>query len=180
MDAHIDGKTFHTSYRELDMNLRGLTALFGHINVKLDPVKESVEEQRGFTHYIRLHKQIRPLLHSGNSVHLDIDDNAAMQSHNVLSQDKKAIFFIAQLALATYTLNGNLRLTGLIADKQYKIEILDLPNHIDRNLNGHAMKSFPKGMITNTIPSGYWLINIGLLLPVLDPATGMLVKMTTK
>lgn len=45
MDAHIDGKTFHTSYRELDMNLRGLTALFGHMNVKLDPVKESVEEQ---------------------------------------------------------------------------------------------------------------------------------------
>ena len=70
-----------------------------------------------------------------------------MQSHNVLIQDKKTIFFIAQLALATYTLNGNLRLTGLIADKQYKIEILDLPNHIDRNVNGHAMKSFPKGMI---------------------------------
>ena len=179
MGAHIGGKTCHTTYRELDMNLRGLTALFGHMGVELDPVKESTEEQKGFTHYIRLHKQLRSLLHSGNSVRLDVDDSAAMQSYGVVSQDKKeAVFVIAQLALPTYALSGNLRLTGLLADKEYSIEILDLPNHIDPQVNGHAMKSFPKWMTTDTTLSGDWLMNIGLPLPVLDPATAMLIKIT--
>ncbi len=179
MGAHIGGKTCHTTYRELDMNLRGLTALFGHMGVELDPVKESTEEQKGFTHYIRLHKQLRSLLHSGNSVRLDVDDSAAMQSYGVVSQDKKeAVFVIAQLALPTYALSGNLRLTGLLADNEYSIEILDLPNHIDPQVNGHAMKSFPKWMTTDTTLSGDWLMNIGLPLPVLDPATAMLIKIT--
>ena len=179
MGAHIGGKTCHTTYRELDMNLRGLTALFGHMGVELDPVKESTEEQKGFTHYIRLHKQLRPLLHSGNSVRLDVDDSAAMQSYGVVSQDKKeAVFVIAQLALPTYALSGNLRLTGLLTDKEYSIEILDLPNHIDPQVNGHTMKSFPKWMTTDTTLSGDWLMNIGLPLPVLDPATAMLIKIT--
>lgn len=179
MGAHIGGKTCHTTYRELDMNLRGLTALFGHMGVELDPVKESTEEQKGFTHYIRLHKQLRSLLHSGNSVRLDVDDSAAMQSYGVVSQDKKeAVFVIAQLALPTYALSGNLRLTGLLTDKEYSIEILDLPNHIDPQVNGHAMKSFPKWMTTDTTLSGDWLMNIGLPLPVLDPATAMLIKIT--
>ena len=179
MGAHIGGKTCHTTYRELDMNLRGLTALFGHMGVELDPVKESTEEQKGFTHYIRLHKQLRSLLHSGNSVRLDVDDSAAMQSYGVVSQDKKeAVFVIAQLALPTYALSGNLRLTGLLTDKEYSIEILDLPHHIDPQVNGHAMKSFPKWMTTDTTLSGDWLMNIGLPLPVLDPATAMLIKIT--
>lgn len=179
MGAHIGGKTCHTTYRELDMNLRGLTALFGHMGVELDPVKESTEEQKGFTHYIRLHKQLRSLLHNGNSVRLDVDDSAAMQSYGVVSQDKKeAVFIIAQLALPTYALSGNLRLPGLLADNEYKIEILDLPNHIDPQINGHAMKSFPKWMTTDTTLSGDWLMNIGLPLPVLDPATAMLIKIT--
>lgn len=179
MGAHIGGKTCHTTYRELDMNLRGLTALFGHMGVELDPVKESTEEQKGFTHYIRLHKQLRSLLHSGNSVRLDVDDSAAMQSYGVVSQDKKeAVFVIAQLALPTYALSGNLRLTGLLADNEYSIEILDLPHHIDPQVNGHAMKSFPKWMTTDTTLSGDWLMNIGLPLPVLDPATAMLIKIT--
>lgn len=179
MGAHIGGKTCHTTYRELDMNLRGLTALFGHMGVELDPVKESTEEQKGFTHYIRLHKQLRSLLHSGNSVRLDVDDSAAMQSYGVVSQDKKeAVFVIAQLALPTYALSGNLRLTRLLADNEYSIEILDLPHHIDPQVNGHAMKSFPKWMTTDTTLSGDWLMNIGLPLPVLDPATAMLIKIT--
>lgn len=102
-----------------------------------------------------------------------------MQSYGVVSQDKKeAVFVIAQLALPTYALSGNLRLTGLLADNEYSIEILDLPHHIDPQVNGHAMKSFPKWMTTDTTLSGDWLMNIGLPLPVLDPATAMLIKIT--
>ncbi|OCG20565.1 alpha-galactosidase [Gilliamella sp. App4-10] len=179
MGAHIGGALCHTTFRELHMNLRGLTALFGHMGVELDPVKESEREQKGFAHYISLHKQLRPLLHSGNTVRLDVDDSPAMQSYGVVSQDKKeAAFIIAQLTLPTYALSGNLRLTGLLADKQYQIEVLDMPDNIDPAINGHVMKTLPQWMKTQTILTGNWLMHVGLPLPVLDPATAMLIKVT--
>ncbi|MCO6539156.1 MAG: alpha-galactosidase [Gilliamella sp.] len=181
MGAHIGGELCHTTFRELHMNLRGLTALFGHMGVELDPVKVSEQEQKGFAYYINLHKQLRPMLHSGNSVRLDVDDNPAMQSYGVVSQDQKeAVFIIAQLTLPTYALSGNLRLTGLLADKQYQIEVLDMPDNIEPKINGHVMKALPQWMKDTTTLSGDWLMNVGLPLPVLDPATAILIKVTTK
>lgn len=181
MGAHIGGALCHTTYRELNMNLRGLTALFGHMGVELDPVKESEVEQQAFAHYIGLHKQLRNLLHSGNNYRLDVDDSNAMQSYGVVSQDKKdAAFIIAQLTLPTYALSGNLRLTGLLPEKQYLIEILDLPDNIDPKINGHVMKALPYWMVNKTILSGDWLMQIGLPLPVLDPATAMLIRVVAQ
>ncbi len=181
MGAHIGGALCHTTYRELNMNLRGLTALFGHMGVELDPVKESEVEQHAFAHYIGLHKQLRNLLHSGNNYRLDVDDSNAMQSYGVVSQDKKdAAFIIAQLTLPTYALSGNLRLTGLLPEKQYLIEILDLPDNIDPKINGHVMKALPYWMVNKTILSGDWLMQIGLPLPVLDPATAMLIRVVAQ
>lgn len=181
MGAHIGGALCHTTYRELNMNLRGLTALFGHMGVELDPVKESEVEQHAFAHYIGLHKQLRNLLHSGNNYRLDVDDSNAMQSYGVVSQDKKdAAFIIAQLTLPTYALSGNLRLTGLLPEKQYLIEILDLPDNIDPKINGHVMKALPYWMVNKTTLSGDWLMQIGLPLPVLDPATTMLIRVVAQ
>lgn len=181
MGAHIGGALCHTTYRELNMNLRGLTALFGHMGVELDPVKESEVEQHAFAHYIGLHKQLRNLLHSGNNYRLDVDDSNAMQSYGVVSQDKKdAAFIIAQLTLPTYALSGNLRLIGLLPEKQYLIEILDLPDNIDPKINGHVMKALPYWMVNKTTLSGDWLMQIGLPLPVLDPATAMLIRVVAQ
>ncbi|MCX8574657.1 MULTISPECIES: alpha-galactosidase [unclassified Gilliamella] len=181
MGAHIGGALCHTTYRELNMNLRGLTALFGHMGVELDPVKESEVEQHAFAHYIGLHKQLRNLLHSNNNYRLDVDDSNAMQSYGVVSQDKNdAAFIIAQLTLPTYALSGNLRLTGLQPEKQYLIEILDLPDNIDPKINGHVMKALPYWMVNKTTLSGDWLMQIGLPLPVLDPATAMLIRVVAQ
>lgn len=178
MGAHIGGALCHTTFRELDMNLRGLTALFGHMGVELDPVKESEKEQQAFSHYINLHKKLRHLLHNGKSYRLDVDDSLAMQSYGVVSEDQtEAAFIIAQLILPTYALSGNLRLTGLLADKFYRIEILDMPDNIDPKINGHVMKALPRWMTVQTTLSGEWLMNIGLPLPVLDPATAMLISL---
>jgi len=55
-----------------------------------------------------------------------------------------------------------------------------MPDNIDPKISGHAMKVLPLWMKSQTILSGDWLMNIGLPLPVLDPATAMLIKITTK
>jgi len=179
MGAHIGGKLCHTTYRQHDINLRGLTALVGHMGVELDPVKASPQEQKEFSHYIQLHKKFRELLHHGNSLRLDVDDPQAMQSYGVVSQDQQhAIFIIAQLKMPTYALSGDLRLTGLRHDLNYRIEVLDMPENINPVNSGHTMKQLPYWMMESTTLSGEWLQNIGLPLPVLDPETAMLFRVS--
>ncbi|VEI46519.1 alpha-galactosidase [Actinobacillus equuli] len=53
MGAHIGGFHCHTTYRKLDANFRGLTALFGHMGVELDPVKEGEEERKILLNILR-------------------------------------------------------------------------------------------------------------------------------
>ncbi|MDF7667196.1 alpha-galactosidase [Orbaceae bacterium ESL0727] len=177
MGAHIGGAVCHTTFRQHHINFRGLTALFGHMGVELDPITTPKEEQYAFRHYITLHKQLRNLLHSGTCVRLDVDDAEKMQSYGVISQNQQeAVFIIAQLMMPTYALSGNLRLTGLSTDRHYRIIVLDMPANIDPKNNAHTMKALPKWMSRDTVLSGDWLMNIGLPLPVLDPETAMLIQ----
>ncbi len=58
MGAHIGPYESHTTRRKHDINLRGITALGGHMGVELDPVKESDDEKAQFARYIQLHKLV--------------------------------------------------------------------------------------------------------------------------
>ncbi len=48
MGAHIGPAECHSTNRRHAINMRGVTALSGHMGVELDPVKESPEEKQAF------------------------------------------------------------------------------------------------------------------------------------
>lgn len=178
MGAHIGGKHCHTTYRQLDVSFRGLTALFGHMGVELDPVKESEAERQGFSKYIALHKQLRPLLHSGKVFRLDRQDPASLVN-GVINQDgTQAVVLVNQLAMLDYLQQEPLRLPYL-AEGHYEISLLDIPAVFQTGKCGHLMKILPE-WLTNAINGkplvvhSDWLKKIGLTLPNLDPATAML------
>ncbi len=101
MGSHIGAAHCHSTRRRHSIAFRGLTALFGHMGIELDPVKESKEEKQGFERYIALHKSLRPLLHSGKTWRVPTDD-AAHQILAVVAEDKsEAVVQIAQLAMPT-------------------------------------------------------------------------------
>lgn len=173
MGSHIGSAHCHSTARSHSIAFRGLTALFGHMGVELDPVKESAEEQAGFAHFIALHKQLRPLLHSGKVVRIDHHDPAMMINGVIAADQTEAVFLISQLTMPTYSLSGSLRLPGLQADKNYCLTVLEKPARFD----GGVMKTQPQWLTQHeTILSGEWLAKIGIALPVMDPESAVLLQ----
>lgn len=182
MGAHIGGFHCHTTYRKLDANFRGLTALFGHMGVELDPVKEGEEERKNFAKYIALYKSLRDLLHSGTAFRLDRIDPASLVNGVVAQDGKQAVVLVNQLAMLDYLQQEPLRVPYL-AQGNYRVEILDLPRNFAQGKYGHLMKKLPDWMVKalageKVVIDSEWLAKIGLGLPVIDPASAMLLKFT--
>ncbi len=180
MGAHIGGFHCHTTYRKLDAGFRGLTALFGHMGVELDPVKEGEAERQSFRKYIALHKQLRDLLHSGDVFRLDRKDPASL-INGVVSKDKsQAVVLISQLAMSDYLQQELLRVPYL-DEANYAVQLLDMPRNYQEGKFGHLMKKLPEWMTKAiagepVIINGSWLATLGLVLPNLDPASALLLR----
>ncbi len=179
--AHIGGAPCQTTNRHFSFDFRGLTALFGHMGVELDPVKESAEERAGFAKYIALHKQLRPLLHSGDVFRLDYHSENTL-INGVVSNDKNhAVLLISQLDMPDYKQMGKLRLPYLNKNRNYQVNVISIPDYIPEGFAGHLMKTFPQWLRENfagnpvTVKSE-WLTYVGLTIPVLDPQSAMLIE----
>ena len=174
MGAHIGADRCHATYRRHDIQFRGLTALFGHMGIELDPARAGEQEQQAFAHYIALHRQWRDLLHSGDSVRIDHPDPATL-AHGVISPARdRAIFSVAQLAMPTYSMPGRLRIPGLLPEARYRVTVLDAPPVITEEQGGHVMRVLPGWISAPVEASGSWLAQAGLALPVLDPESALL------
>lgn len=171
MGSHIGASHCHSTRRRHSIEFRGLTALFGHMGIELDPVKEEQEEKQGFERYIKLHKMLRPLLHRGRTWRVPADDNAH-QIHAVVSDDQsEAVVMIAQLAMPTNSLSGHLRVPGLEPKATYRVTVLDKPSNYDDIVNYQ-----PPWTESGCDLSGEWCEEVGLTMPILDAETAMLVK----
>ncbi|MBR9873742.1 MAG: alpha-galactosidase [Vibrionaceae bacterium] len=171
MGSHVGASHCHSTRRRHSIEFRGVTALFGHMGIELDPVKEEQQEKQGFERYIRLHKRLRPLLHTGRTWRVPTDDKAH-QIHAVVSEDQsEAVVMIAQLAMPTNSLSGHLRVPGLAPEGIYRVSVLDKPSNYDDIVNYQ-----PPWTESECELSGAWCAEVGLTMPILDPETAMLVK----
>ncbi|EGR0040547.1 alpha-galactosidase [Vibrio vulnificus] len=170
MGSHIGASHCHSTRRRHSIEFRGLTALFGHMGIELDPVKEEQAEKEGFERYIKLHKMLRPLLHSGRTWRVPTDDKAH-QIHAVVANDQsQAVVMIAQLAMPTNSLSGHLRIPGLDPQATYRVTVLDKPSNYDDIVNYQ-----PAWTELGCELSGAWCEEVGLTMPILDAESAMLV-----
>ncbi|MFA0086084.1 alpha-galactosidase [Vibrio sp. 10N.261.51.F12] len=171
MGSHIGASHCHSTRRRHGIEFRGLTALFGHMGIELDPVKEEQTEKQGFERYIKLHKMLRPLLHSGRTWRVPTDDKAH-QIHAVVANDQsEAVVMLAQLSMPTNSLSGHLKVPGLDPKAVYRISVLDQPENYNDIVNYQ-----PPWASSGCELSGQWCEEIGLTMPILDAETAMLVK----
>jgi alpha-galactosidase len=178
MGQHIGHARCHATYRRHTIAFRGLTALFGHMGIELDPVKADDDELEGYRHYIQLHKTLRPLLHSGTTWRVEMPDDTA-QVTGVVSNDRQhAVFQIAQLRMPDYSLAGTLRIPGLQPDARYEVTLLDGPEIKTVREGGGTMRELPPWLRQPIVVSGDWLMQAGLALPVLTPETAILVALS--
>ncbi len=175
MGAHIGNRHCHATFRQHSIAFRGLTALFGHMGLELDPICADEQEREGYKHYAALHKQWREVIHSGTQWRIDMPD-ATTLAQGIVSEDKRqALLLVSQLAMPDYTLMAPLRIPGLDRDARYRISLLDHPDIRITGEGGHTMRRLPEWMLTPQTASGEWLMEAGMALPVLDPETAILI-----
>ncbi len=171
MGAHIGPAECHSTNRKHDINMRGLTALQGHMGVELDPVKETEQEKLAFAKYIDLHKQYRALIHSGQSFRLDASDNS--QFIYGVKSEHEMLITVCQMAMPSYALPAPLRVSHADPQAQYLVQLIDLPNTaINR------MRHCP-GWIGGEIRlSGQTLKEVGITMPIIDPESALLLHIS--
>lgn len=170
MGAHIGPEECHSTNRRHGINMRGVTALGGHMGVELDPVKESKEEKQAFAHYIALHKQYRDLLHSGRSFRIDPAD----QNQNIygVENGEQMLITVCQTAMPNHALPSPLRVSCVDDSACYEVKLVEMPQ-----TSFQLMKQRPKWLDKTLTLSGDNLKEIGLTLPILDPESALIVHL---
>ncbi|MEL0613012.1 alpha-galactosidase [Marinomonas arenicola] len=175
MGAHIGPGECHSTNRRHSINMRGVTALGGHMGVELDPVKETAEEKQAFAHYIQLHKQHRHLLHSGRTFRID-SANKDQYIYGVIgaNQDgqEELLITVCQLAMPEYALPSPLRISHIDVHARYQLNLVEMPK-----TSFQLMKQAPKWLDKTLELNGDNLKEVGITLPILDPESALIVHL---
>jgi len=171
--AHIGPPRAHTTGRSQRLAFRAATALFGHLGIEWNVLEASDRHLDALRWWIDLHKRLRPLLHGGDVVRLDVADDAAL-AHGVIAPDRtEALFALAELAQSRRSTPPPLRLAGLDPDRTYQVAHLAAPGEV---LGwGRQPAWLAAGPVEAT---GRWLQEVGLQPPLLHPESAVLVHLT--
>jgi alpha-galactosidase len=150
MGAHVGPSPSHTTGRRTSLTLRAWTACFGHMGIEADVRDFSEAERARLAEAIALHKRLRPLLHAGRTLRLEVPDPAARAF--LVTDAAQALVSYAQLATPATATPAPLRLRGLAADTDYRIRLLTPAR---------------RAPLTDATASGRLLEEVGLPLPIL-------------
>ena len=137
--SHVASTVSHQTGRTLSLALRASNAMFSHMGIEWDLPNADPAECDELTQWVALHKQLRPLLHSGRMVHADHPDSGYW-IHGVVARDgKDAVFAVTRVHTSPQRPTPPLRLPGLIDDVTYDVREL-LPEGVDSTIGeGHGV-----------------------------------------
>ena len=162
MGTHVGSGRAHTTLRDLDLDFRASTALWGHMGVEWDLTEADDAIRERLASIIALHKELRGLLHSGVTVHADLPDDDVLRIEGVVASDgSDALFEIASLGQLLAWPTAPRPLPGLDPSRCYHVR-LAAPAYPELRLAAGWMA---QGV---TLPGSY-LTTTGLALPVLHP-----------
>lgn len=177
--THVGPTHSHTTGRVADLDLRCITALFGHAGIEWDVVSCTDEERARLAGWIALHKRLRPLLHGGRTVRGEERDGAWL--HGVVSPARDhAVFAFVRLATGADALPGRERLPGLDEARRYRVRAVDVTGRDEARLLGTAAAQPAWCSGDGVVVTGAVLARHGLAMPVLDPEAGVLVEVTAE
>ncbi len=174
MGSHIGPKHCHTTGRQVDLNFRAHTALFGHFGMEFDLRELSSEETEELKQHIAVYKEHRQLLHTGNFYRLE-SVNSKQRSYGVVSTDQsEALFCVAQLETPDSHSRVAIQIPGLREDTNYQVKWLGpLGESIAKSLP-HADVWQSEGITVN----GKVLEQVGIVVPLEWPQSSVLLQIT--
>ena len=177
--THVGPTHSHTTGRVTDLDLRCLTALFGHAGIEWDVVSCTDEERERLTGWIALHRRLRPLLHGGRTVRGEERDGAWL--HGVVSPGRDhAVYAFVRLVSGADAVPGTVRLPGLEETMRYRVRAVDVTGREEVRLLGAAAAQPAWCRGDGVVVPGVVLARHGLAMPVLDPEAGVLIEVTAQ
>ena len=178
MGSHIGPPRAHTTHRELDLSLRMLVALGGHCGLEWDITTCTPDELAALRAWSALYRELRQLLHHGDAVRSDHPDPALVVSGVVSPDREDAVFTVVSVATGRGVSPGTVPLPGLDPDRRYRVRV-----RADAGLPATVQSSPPawwdEAVGDGVVVSGAALGLVGLTMPVLAPAQGFLLHLTS-
>ena len=174
MGAHISADPNHQSWRRLSLGMRAVSALFADLGVEWNIAAIDPADRAELAAWITFYKQWRPLLHSGDVVHIDHPDGA-IWAHGVVAGDKQqALFTAITLESSVYGPPGMLRLAGLDDSGVYKLEVPEICRNVVDDFDYEPPPWWHRGLEM----SGRALARQGFQLPDTPPDQPLLFVLT--
>ncbi len=173
MGAHVGPARCHITGRRLSMRLRVATALFGHMGMELDLLKESEKDLATLKAGIALHKKYRPLIHDGDFHR--VETPAHVNAVGVVAKDlSEALFSWCNLTGHRGTLPGRFFVPGLDPDRAYRTKIIwpDPALSVSRPSVLEALELSGEGAVLQ----GETLMTVGLQVPLLHPESCLIYR----
>jgi alpha-galactosidase len=124
LGTHVGSGVDHSTGRTLDLGFRAGTALWGHLGVETDLTRAGADEVDALRRWIRLHREVRDLLHSGDVVHAD-PTNPVLSLDGVVAVDRSQALYRLSVLDSTLTWPpGRVQLPGLAPDRRYRVSLL--------------------------------------------------------
>jgi alpha-galactosidase len=177
MGTHVGAGVAHTTDRRHPIDFRAGTALFGHFGIEWDLTRAGAEDLERLRAWVALYKELRPLLHSGVSVHADHPD-PALEVYGVVAEDgSDAVFAIAAHGTSELYPSGPVRLPGLDPDALYHVRPQAPGDVPDGNAHRWGVP-LPWWTPEGVRLTGRVLAAAGLQAPVLFPERLILIRAT--
>lgn len=173
--SHVASTVSHQTARTLNLPLRASNAMFSHMGIEWDIASADAGEVEELAKWVALHKELRPLLHSGVVVHAEHPD-PGYWVHGVVSPDRsRAIYALTRMRTSAQRPTPPLRLPGLDCEKPYRVREL-LPEGVE-SVIGTGMGSvswWHEGIEL----SGGLLTHAGFRFPDLNPLQAVLIDVS--
>ncbi len=170
--THIGPPRAHTTGRATSLQFRALTALFGHAGIEWDIAECTPDELAVLRAWSALYRELRPLLHSGELVHVDHPDPDVLLTGVVAADRSHAVYTYARLDTSVAATGDRLRLAGLDDDATYAVRVredLGAPDTI------HVAP--PPWLSEGVTLPGRVLREVGLAVPQLNPQSAVLLEL---
>jgi alpha-galactosidase len=178
MGSHAGPPRAHTTQRDLDLSLRMLVALGGHAGLEWDITTCSPGELDALRAWSGLYRELRPLLHGGDTVRSDHPDDALVIGGVVSPDRADAVFTLVATVTGRGATPGTVPLPGLDPGRRYRVRVRPEAG-LPATTSVVPPAWWDAAVGDGIVVSGATLGTVGLALPVLAPAQGFLLHLET-
>ncbi|GAA4170561.1 alpha-galactosidase [Gryllotalpicola koreensis] len=167
--GHVGPTASHSSGRVTELSFRMATSLMASAGFEWNIAECTPEELATIARFAALYRELRPVIHTGDAVHVDLADPALRFVGAVAQDGSSGVFTIASVATLEDSQPERVPLPGLDPDRRYRVRVRD-----EIGAARHTSWIAPPWLADGVTMSGRALTEFGLQIPALWPAQAMI------